>query len=380
MIPLVDPQVQYQAIKPEIDEAIAKVLASGQFILGKEVEAFEQEFASYLGVKHAIGVASGTDALYLSLRACDIGEGDKVITTPFTFVSTAEAILRCGAIPLFTDINETGNIDLDKIDNHTLKSAKAILPVHLYGCPVDMPKLIELATKYKLIVIEDACQAIGAKFLNKLTGTFGEAGCFSFYPTKNIGSYGDAGIVTTDSPDIASKIRQLRNHGSYQGTVYSEHGINSRLDEIQASVLRVKLRHFGEWHNMRCLASCIYKAELRNCPDIVLPQTPEYCTHAWNYFTIQAEKRFKLRQFLANNNIATGVYYPTPLHMQPIFSSLGYPIGSFPMAEYLASRVISLPMFPELTERHIKYISRKVIEFYDRERRSARRKRKDTSS
>jgi len=355
-ISLVDLQTQYKSIKNEIDDAIQRVVESTQFILGQEVKAFESEIASYCGTKYAIGVASGTDALKLAIRACGIKSGHEVITTPFTFIATAEAITQCGAVPVFVDIDpKTYNIDPSKIEPKITKKTKAILPVHLYGQPADMAPILNLSKKYDLQIIEDCAQALGAKYKGKKVGSFGDAGCLSFFPSKVLGAYGDAGAVVTNNPEIAEKIAVLRSHGSKDKYYHLMSGFNSRLDELQAAILRVKLRHLDSWIELRRQKAAVYTKLLNQIAGIQTPYTAPYSYHIFNYYTIRLEKiiRDELREHLSEKGIATAVYYPLSLHMQEIYSSLGYKLGDFPESEKAQKEVLSLPIYPEINDKQI---------------------------
>lgn len=363
MIPLCDLKAQYQSIKPEIDEAIARVVSSGQYILGKELQSFEEEVAKYIGTKYAVGVASGTDALLLSLVALGVGRMDKVITTPFTFMATAEVIVRCGATPIFVDVDSNGDIDLDKIEQKM--PCKAVIPVHLYGNPVNMTELTKMSSVRNFLVAEDACQALGATWADKKVGSFGHTGCLSFFPSKNLGAMGDSGMVTTNDKEIANLIKKLRNHGASTHYMYDTHGVNSRLDEIQAAILRVKLKHLDEWIKRRRELAYLYDSYLAGI--VTLP--PDIKGHAQNYYTIQAEDRDEMRQYLAEQGISTAVYYPLPLHLQKVYSYLGYRKGDFPVAEALSDTVLSLPMYPELPEEDLMFICKNIKEYHDSTRR-----------
>jgi dTDP-4-amino-4,6-dideoxygalactose transaminase len=309
-IPLADLRSQYNSIKEEIDEAIRRVIEDGQFILGSEVEALEGEISSYCGVGYAAGVASGTDALHLALLACGVGFGDEVITTPFTFIATAETITRCGAIPVFVDIDpRTYNIDVAGIEPKITTKTKAILPVHLYGQPVDMDPILELAKRHGCKVIEDCAQALGAKYKGRMVGAFGDAGCMSFFPAKNLGAYGDGGMVVTNNPDIAEKVKMLRNHGCKEKYYHLLPGFNSRLDSLQAAILRCKLRHLDAWVAQRQQKAELYSQLLGEIEGIELPYALPYSYHSFNYYTIRLkdslENRDKLRQHLSTQGIGT---------------------------------------------------------------------------
>jgi len=360
MIPLVDLQAQYKAIQPELDQALLEVVRSGQYILGKQLALLECELAFFAGCSYAVGVASGTDALFLSLVALGIGKGDKVVTTPFTFIATAEVIVRCGATPVFVDVDSNGNIDLNMVEHKM--PCKAVIPVHLYGNPVNMTELMKMSSMRNFLVVEDACQALGATWDGKKIGSFGHTGCFSFFPSKNLGATGDAGMVVTNDEQVASLIKKLRNHGASTHYMYDSHGLNSRLDEIQAAILRVKLKHLDEWVKSRRELAYLYDSYLSGI--VTLP--PDIEGHAQNYYTIQVHDRDELRQYLAENEISTAIYYPLPLHLQKVYSYLGYKKGAFPMAESLSEKVLSLPMYPELPEEGIIVICDKIKEFYQR--------------
>lgn len=358
-IPLVDLNKQYQSIKQKVDSAIEKVLRESNFILGPEVKLLEEEIARYCGTKFAVGVASGTDALILSLLASGIKNGDEVITTPFTFIATSEAICRIGAKPVFCDIDyETYNIDADKIEAKITKRTKAILAVHLYGLPCEMDKILPLAGKNNLKVIEDCAQSFGSEYKGKKAGSLGNAGCLSFFPGKTLGSYGDGGMVITNDEKIAGTIKMLRNHGSTTKYYYGMHGFNSRLDTVQAAILYVKLKYIDKWINARIDNAGYYNHMLANNSDIIMPQVPDYSKHSFNYYTIRIRKnRDSVQQHLKKNGIASAIYYPLCLHLQEIYKDLGYSTGDFPAAEEAQNEVLSLPMYPELTREQIQEIS-----------------------
>jgi dTDP-4-amino-4,6-dideoxygalactose transaminase len=356
-IALVDLKKQYQSIKDEINAAIEQVILDTNFILGYQVERLEQDVSRYYNVKYAVGVASGTDALVLSLIACGIGQGDDVITTPFTFIATAEAISRIGATPIFCDIDEkTYNLDPDKVRKKITPSTRAILPVHLYGLACDMEEILTLAREYNLKVIEDCCQAFGAEYKGKKIGSLGNAGCLSFFPGKNLGAYGDGGMVITNEEEIAWKIRMLRNHGSKAKYYYGMHGFNSRLDTMQAAILLVKLRYIDNWIKRRQENAGLYNQMLSNM-DVICPFVPDYARHCFNYYTIRLKKdRDIVQKYLTKNGIAHAIYYPLCLHLQEIYKNLAYKNNDFPVAERLQGEVLSLPMYPELTLEEIKKI------------------------
>jgi dTDP-4-amino-4,6-dideoxygalactose transaminase len=349
MIPILDLTAQYRELKPQIDAAIARVLESGTFIMGPNVEAFEHEIAAYLGVKHAISLNSGTDALHLALRALDVGPGDEVITTPFTFVATTEAIGIVGATPVFVDIDPvTCNIDAAQIESAITPRTKVILPVHLYGCPANMPAIMAIAQRHGLAVVEDCAQAIGAKVSGRPVGTIGTIGCFSFFPSKNLGAYGDAGMVTTNDAALADRLRALRVHGGRRKYHHEELGVNSRLDELQAAILRVKLPHLDAWNEARRRIAARYTEGLSKVADITVPAEPTDCHAVYHQYTVRMTARDEVRERLHKAGVQTMVYYPVPLHLQEVHRNLGQP-GAFPYAERAAREVLSLPMFPELT-------------------------------
>jgi len=351
MIPVLD-------LKPEINEhldeymkVIKEVLKSAQFIMGPNVNAFEKEVAGYLGVKHAIGVNSGTDALVIALKALGIGEGDEVITTPFTFFATAESITALGATPVFVDVDErTFNIDPDLIKQAITKHTKAILPVHLYGQAADMDPIMELAAKYGLKVIEDTAQAFGGEYKGRKLGTIGHAGCYSFFPSKTLGAFGDGGLIATNDDEVAEKARMLRVHGSKKKYYNETVGYNSRLDEIQAAILRVKLSRIDEANEARRMAAQRYNELLRDVSGIITPYEDAQSKHVYHQYTIRVldGKRDELQQYLADRGIGTMVYYPVPVHKLPIYAD-NAPLLS--VAERLSSEVLSLPIWPNMGEK-----------------------------
>lgn len=364
-IPLVDLQAQYRAIKSDIDSAIQRVLERGQFILGPEVEALERELAVYCGTRHAVAVASGTDALELSLRACGIGLGDEVITTALSFFATAEAIMAAGATPVFVDIDPaTYTIDAHQAEAATTPRTKAILPVHLFGHPCDMDALQRVANTRHLALIEDCAQAIGATYRQRRVGSFGTAGCFSFYPSKNLGAYGDGGMVVTNDPALADRIRLLRTHGSLGGYHHTTIGTNSRLDELQAAMLRVKLPHLDAWNEARRRNAHQY-AQLFSrygLKDIHSPVERPDCVHVYHLYTIRARERERIQTALAQHGIATQVYYPLTLPRQPALVSLAKRFSACPHAEEATRTALSLPMYPELPVEAIEDVARQLFE------------------
>lgn len=361
-VPLVDLKRQYLSIEKEIDASVKKVLQSGQFILGNEVSSLEREVAEYIGAKHAIGVASGTDALHLSLIAYGIGEGDEVITTPFSFIATAEAISYCGAKPVFVDIDiNSYNIDPAKIEDKITKKTKAIIPVHMYGHTAEMDKILEIAKRYNLKVIEDCAQAFGTEYKGKKIGGIGDIGAFSFFPSKNLGAYGDGGIVVTGDKDIADKIMMLRVHGSKQKYIHQMVGYNSRLDEIQAAILRVKLKKIDEWNELRRKNASIYNNLLNKLP-VQLPKEAGK-SHIYHVYTIRIKNRDEFIKFLSGNGISSAIHYPVPIPAQEAYRYLNYSESDLPNSYKAASEVVSLPMFPELKRDEIEKVCEAVKVF-----------------
>jgi dTDP-4-amino-4,6-dideoxygalactose transaminase len=357
MIQMVDLKRQYHNLKKEIDAAIADVLEETRFILGPNVGALEEEVAAYHGLPYAVGVANGTDALLLALRACDIQEGDEVITTPFTFIATAEVIAQLKATPVFVDIcPDTYNIDCSQIAGKITPKTKAIIPVHLFGHPADMDPLMAIARKHNLKVIEDCAQAFGATYKGKKVGSIGDIGCFSFFPSKNLAGYGDGGMVISKNEEIAGKIKMLRNHGSFRRYYHQEVGYNSRLDEIQAAIIRVKLKRIDQFNAARRENAAAYCEAIKN-RDITLPVAASNCEHVYHQFTIRSHKRDLLASALQKENIASAVYYPVPLHQQDVFLKLYHYSERLPQTEQCSREVLSLPMFPELSREEISLIA-----------------------
>ncbi|MEW6765393.1 MAG: DegT/DnrJ/EryC1/StrS family aminotransferase [Pseudomonadota bacterium] len=351
-IPMVDLSAQYQALKAEIDAGLQATLNATQFILGPNVRAFEEEAAAHLGVKHAIGVANGTDALHLALLAAGIGKGDEVITSPFTFIATAEAIRYVGARPVFVDIDpQTFNIDPALIEAAITPKTRAILPVHLFGQPAEMAAIRAVAIKHKLKLVEDCAQSFGADIAGRMTGGLGDAGAFSFFPSKNLGCFGDGGMVTTNSDAIAEQVRMLRNHGSKVRYYHDIIGFNSRLDEMQAVILRAKLKHIGTYNNERRRVAHRYNAGLAGLP-LTTPHEDGIGTHVFHQYTLLTEHRDSIQQALQAEGIASAIYYPIPLHQQNVFAP-DYPGLHLPVTETVASRCLSLPIYPELPDTSI---------------------------
>jgi dTDP-4-amino-4,6-dideoxygalactose transaminase len=363
-VPQLDLAAQYAAIGSEIRAAVETVLASQQFILGREGAALEEEIAKICGVAHGVGVASGTDAIILALRACGVQAGDEVILPPFTFVATGSAVSALGAKPVFADIRpDTYNIDPGQLERRITPMTRAIVVVHLYGLVADMEPILAIARARKLPVIEDNAQAIGASYKGRPAGSFGDAACISFYPTKNLGACGDAGMVATNSPEMAARLRTLRNHGQSAKYVSSEPGLNSRLDEIQAAILRVKLRHLPHWQRARQAHAAEYTKLFSQIPGVMPPQIPEGYDHVFHQYTIRVEYRDALQKFLADRKIGNAIYYPVPLHLQPLYAELGHKLGDFPHSERAAQEVLSLPMYPELRSEQISTVANAVAEF-----------------
>ena len=366
--PFLDLKAQFSPIRQEIIAAVTRVLDSQHFILGPEVAAFEQEVADYLGCKFAIGCASGSDALLIALMALGIGPGDEVITVPFTFVATASSIARLGAVPVFVDIDPTTyNLDPGALENSITKNTKAILPVHLFGLPAELGSILEIADRYGLPVLEDAAQALGAVYRSKKVGRWGSMGCFSFFPSKNLGGAGDGGLVTTDDPALAERLRLLRAHGSRSKYEYELLGTNSRLDALQAAILRVKLQYLDEWTEGRRSNAARYRDLIHHAglsSRVGVPCEPPDSRHVYNQFTIRVDQRDTLREFLQSEGIHTEIYYPFPLHLQPAFAELGYKAGSIPQAERASREVLSIPVFPELSVDQQELVVGRIADFF----------------
>lgn len=391
-IPLIDLKAQYKSISEDLDRVTKEVLSSASYIMGKKVTEFEKEFAEYIGVKHAISVGNGTDALVIALKSLGIGAGDEVITTPFTFFATAETISAVGAIPVFVDVeNDTFNIDPAKIEEKITKKTKAIIPVHIFGQSAKMDEINEIAKKHNLKVIEDACQAVGSKYKGKMIGNLGDVACFSFFPTKNLGCAGDGGMLVTDDDKVATIAKALRTHGSGENgqkaynllnniteevatvknaddTVYNPLkyynyliGYNTRLDAIQAAILSIKLTHIDNWNAKRREIAKIYDEKLKDT-DLVTPFISEENEAVYHMYILQSENREAMLNKLKEKGVATGVYYPVPLHLQKVYKDLGYKEGDMPVSEYLSHRTFAIPVYPELTEAEINYIIESVKE------------------
>jgi dTDP-4-amino-4,6-dideoxygalactose transaminase len=363
-VPMVDLRLQYARIREEMERAAAGVLGSARYILGPNVEAFESELAGYCGTKYCVGVASGTDALELALRAAGVGDKDEVITTPFTFAATVEAIYYLGARPVFCDIDpDTFNIDPGKINEGVTGKTKAILSVDLYGQVAEMDRISSVAASSSLRLIEDSAQAIGATYKGKAAGSLADLGTFSFYPSKNLGACGDAGAIVCDDDEMARKLRLMRDHGNAGSYIHEMLGQNSRLDELQAALLRVKLRYLDRWTERRRELAALYDEYLREAP-VSTPPVAAHSGHNYYLYTIRAQRRDELKEFLRSRRIASVVYYPVPMHLQPAFSDLGYRAGDFPEAERASREVLSIPIAPELTEEQIARVARSISDFY----------------
>jgi len=360
-IPPLDLKAQYASIQGEITAAVNAVLESQHFILGPEVSALESEVAQYCGTRFGVGVASGTDALLLTLHACGVGPGDEVILPTFSFIASADTVSLLGAKPVFVDIKaDTFNVDTDQIAKRITTRTKAIMPVHLYGQPADMDPILELARKHNLKVIEDNAQAIGAKYKGKRTGSMGDFGCISFFPSKNLGGYGDGGMIVTNSEEFAKRLRTLRGHGSAKKYYSTEQGWNSRLDEIQAAILRVKLRHLDAWGVARRANAAAYDRSLSGIARVVPPRVASWAEHVYHQYTIRVPQRDQVQKILAEHGVGSTVYYPTPMHLQPVYSSLGYKQGDLPESESAAAEVLSLPIYAELTQEQIARVAEAV--------------------
>jgi dTDP-4-amino-4,6-dideoxygalactose transaminase len=374
-VPLADLHAQYLLLKPEIDSAIQNVIGTSQFVLGGAVASFEQAFAAAHGARHCIGVGSGTDALHLALWAAGVGRGDGVITTPYTFIATVEAIILTGATPLFVDIDpksytlDPGMLE-DLLRGRSRQGAprgikvKAVLPVHLYGLPADMDPIARLAREAGILLIEDACQAHLARYGGTAAGNFGSAGCFSFYPGKNLGAYGEAGGITTNDDLLAARIRQLRDHGQSEKYRHDFYGHNYRMDGIQGAVLGAKLPHLAAWTLRRREIAAYYNRQLAGLEELVLPSEPPKAEHVYHLFVISTKRRAELQEYLAGKGVATGLHYPVPLHFQAACKHLGYKKGDFPASERAAEECISLPLYPEMSREQVEFVASSVRSFF----------------
>jgi len=360
-VPFVDLQAQYRSIASDVNAAIQGTIERGDFILGEELNLFEQDFARYIGTKNAVGVGSGLDALEMALRAYEIGPGDEVITAANTYIATALAILAVGARPILVDMDANYNIDPALIEAAITPRTRAIMPVHLYGQPADMEEISGIAKRRNLVVIEDAAQAHGAMYGGRRAGCIGHCAAFSFYPAKNLGAYGDGGMVVTNDDAIAEKIRRLRNYGQRVKYVHTSVGTNSRLDTMQAAILRVKLRHLDKWNAARAEHAAAYNKLLSGAP-CVAPQIAPKRTHIFHLYVIQVEKRDEVQKALGSRGIGTGIHYPIPIHLQEACVNLGYKPGSFPATERVASRILSLPMYAEMSAEQQEYVAANLLD------------------
>lgn len=365
-VPFIDLTAQYAQVKPKLWPALEAIFTSQQFVLKDHVTGLEQAIVKDMGAKYALGLNSGTDALFLSLMAAGISKGDEVITTPFTFFATAASIARVGATPVFVDVEpDTYNLDWRKIEAKITPRTKAIIPVHLFGLMCDMKPILEIAKRRSLLVIEDIAQAYGASYNGQRSGSMGDISCLSFFPTKNLGGAGDGGMVVTNSQSLYEKIKILRVHGAHEKDRYIHEiiGINSRLDEIQAAVVRAKLPFLESWNKKRALNAAVYNEAFADLP-LKTPVTPKGHTHIFHLYTLRSKKRDALAKVLGENGVGSGVYYPLPLHLQPCFKELGYRKGDMPVAEELAGEVLSLPMYAELSDEHINFVIESVRNFF----------------
>jgi dTDP-4-amino-4,6-dideoxygalactose transaminase len=362
MVPFVDLRAQYHANKQEIDSAITRVLESGQFVLGPEVAAFEDEFAAYCNVGHAVAVNSGTSALHLALLAAGIGPGDEVVTVPFTFVATVAAIHYTGATPVFVDIgSRCFTLDPSQLEAAITPRTRAIIPVHLYGQPADMGPILEIARQHRLLVIEDAAQAHGAEYKGRRVGGLGDLGCFSFYPAKNLGAYGEGGLVTTNNPEYARALRLLRDWGAEHKYRHLLRGYNYRMEALQGAILRVKLRHLEDWTEARRRHAARYDTLLANS-DIRTPQAMPYARHVYHVYTVRVARRDAVQKALSAEGVQTGIHYPIPVHRQPAYEDPRYREGDFAVAEQAAQEVLSLPLFPEMTDEQIATVCTSLLQ------------------
>lgn len=364
MIPMVDLKMQHEAIRDELSSRINDIFESGAFILGPNVMELERRVASYHSVAYSIGLASGTDALHMALRAAGLKDGDEVITTPFTFFATVEAIHYCGARPVFVDIDpETYNLDVNMVEDMVNERTRAIMPVHLFGHPVDMEPLMNIAERHGIKVVEDCAQAFGADINGRKVGAFGVAGCYSFYPSKNLSCYGDGGMVVTGFSEINDRIRRLRNHGSTRTYHHDEIGYNSRLDELQAAVLNVKLRRIDGFNDNRRAIADTYRQQFKDLP-ITLPVERDGFRHVYHQFTIRSDRRDELASHLQREGVSAVIYYPIPLHLQRALKENGFKEGQFPEAEKASAEVLSIPIYPELPESDVQFVCEQMRGFF----------------
>lgn len=364
MIRLVDFTKQNKLLKKDLIRSISKVIDDQTYILGKNVDAFEKNFASFTKTKYAVGVASGSDAILLSLRALGIGSGDEVITAANTYISTVLPILHLGAKPVLVDVDkDTLSIDISLVEKNISTRTRAILPVHLFSMPANMDPILQLAKKYKLYIIEDACQAHGALYKGRVAGGMGTTGCFSFYPSKNLGAFGDAGAITTNHKSIADKVKVLRNVGQKEKNVHTVLGYNSRIDTIQAAILKTKLPHLEGWIKKRREIASYYTSQLQNLP-VVLPNEPPYAKSSYHLYVIRTKRRDQLNKYLQENGIACGMHYPTPIHLQPCMRGFGNKRGDFPISEASSQEILSLPIYPELSLKETQTVVHFIKKFF----------------
>ncbi len=362
-VPFVDLKTQHRQLEGELSDAVARVLQNASFILGPEVKAFEEAFARYLGSNHCVAVNSGTAALHLTLLALGIGPGDEVITVSHTFIATAEAISAVGARPVFVDVDPLSyTMNPARVESAVTVRTRAILPVHLYGQPADFDLLLEIARRHSLALVEDACQAHGAEYKGRKAGTLGNAGCFSFYPSKNLGCCGEGGAVVTNDADLAQRVRMLRDHGSLRKYEHQFPGYNFRMEGIQGAILALKLQHLDEWNERRRALAQRYNRLLVDC-GVVTPTEMPYARHVYHLYVIQSEHRDALRDYLAKQGVESGMHYPVPLHLQEAYRLLGYKPGDFPVAERLAQQSLSLPMYPEMSPEAVDYVASAIVDF-----------------
>lgn len=363
-VPFLDLKAQYRQIENEVLPIVTEAMNNGAFIGGPHVSGFEKEFSEFCESEYCVGVGSGTDALRFALMACSVGAGDEVITVSNTFIATTETISQVGAIPVFIDVHpETWNMDISKIEDAISEKTKAIIPVHLYGQPANMAPILKIAEKHNLVVIEDACQAHGALYNNKKAGSMGTAGCFSFYPGKNLGAFGEGGAVVTQDERIANQIQMIRDHGQNEKYFHEIEGYNGRLDAIQAGILRIKLKRLDDWNQARKQNAAYYSENLSRIHGVTIPAETDFATSVYHLYVILVNDRDGLQQYLKEKRIATGLHYPLPLHLQKAYKHLGYKKGDLPITEIAAKRLLSLPMYPELTREHIEYVVESIKEF-----------------
>lgn len=367
-VPFLDLKAQHDPLLSEITESVMNVIADAAFILGSEVSQLEEEFAAWCGAKYAVGVDNGLSALKLLLMAHGIGEGDEVIVPTNSFIASAAAVTFAGATPVLVDCDpDTLNIDIDAIKSAITPNTKAIMPVHLYGCPADMDPILAIAEEHNLLVFEDAAQAHGAMYKGRMTGNLADGAGFSFYPGKNLGAGGDAGIATTNDPEIAERMKALRNCGQYEKGIHVLPPNNHRLDNLQAAILRIKLRHIENWNRGRQRVAALYDQYLAGVDGVIAPKSFKWAESVWHVYAIQLENRDAFRRFMDDKGVGTGIHYPVPIHLAPYYADLGYTKGQMPVAETVAEKTVSLPMYPELTEEQVRYVVEQVKAFLAQE-------------